>query len=321
MQIDSFEIRDDGSLARLDHIALIDRWRAGGGPYWVVFRTPESESLVRHLSALGVEPDLALELLEPGHAARVLPLERGIFFELPARIAGEPPELKSLTFLCLDRVLVTIYPTLEEDPAASLEGFVAGLRVDGASTTELLAAVLLQLSVNLRNHSTELRSRVLTLSRRMDDDPDSVTPQDLLEVKREILDLEAAAEERIPVLETLEQLRTEALDPELLGEGLQIALGNTTATSRRLDRQERRAEDLQSRFDAHQQEKANRRLGRLTIISAVFLPLTLIAGIYGMNFDVMPELHLAYAYPVTLLGMLLITVVMIWWFRDRGWMD
>lgn len=65
----------------------------------------------------------------------------------------------------------------------------------------------------------------------------------------------------------------------------------------------------------------NRRLSRLTIISAIFLPLTLLAGIYGMNFDFMPELHHPYGYFLALGVMLLTAIGMGWWFRAKGWME
>ncbi len=51
-----------------------------------------------------------------------------------------------------------------------------------------------------------------------------------------------------------------------------------------------RVKDLHSQFALAVQEKTNRRLALLTVISAIFLPLTLLAGIYGMNFAHMPEL-------------------------------
>ncbi|WP_432357795.1 magnesium/cobalt transporter CorA [Sporosarcina sp. UB5] len=57
----------------------------------------------------------------------------------------------------------------------------------------------------------------------------------------------------------------------------------------------------------------------LTIISSVFIPLTFIAGVYGMNFDHMPELHLRYGYPVVLIVMLIIGIAMIGWFTYKGW--
>ena len=58
----------------------------------------------------------------------------------------------------------------------------------------------------------------------------------------------------------------------------------------------------------------------LTIIGTIFIPLTFIAGIYGMNFEFMPELHVPYAYPMALLGMLLVALSLVFYFRRKGWL-
>jgi magnesium transporter len=58
----------------------------------------------------------------------------------------------------------------------------------------------------------------------------------------------------------------------------------------------------------------------LTIFSAFFLPLTFIVGVYGMNFDVMPELRWRYGYPVVLVVMALICGGIYRWFRRNGWL-
>jgi magnesium transporter len=57
----------------------------------------------------------------------------------------------------------------------------------------------------------------------------------------------------------------------------------------------------------------------LTIFSAIMLPLTLIAGIYGMNFDHMPELHWLHGYPFALTLMFGTGALMLLWFAVRGW--
>ena len=57
----------------------------------------------------------------------------------------------------------------------------------------------------------------------------------------------------------------------------------------------------------------------LTIMASIFIPLTFMAGIYGMNFDSMPELHTAWAYPALLAVMALTAGGMILYFRARGW--
>ena len=57
----------------------------------------------------------------------------------------------------------------------------------------------------------------------------------------------------------------------------------------------------------------------LTIIATIFIPLTFVAGIYGMNFDYMPELRWRWGYPAVLLFMLISGVIMLLYFRRRRW--
>ena len=58
----------------------------------------------------------------------------------------------------------------------------------------------------------------------------------------------------------------------------------------------------------------------LTVFSAFFLPLTFIVGVYGMNFDWMPELRERWGYPAVLGLMTIVSLVIFIWFRRRGWL-
>ncbi len=58
----------------------------------------------------------------------------------------------------------------------------------------------------------------------------------------------------------------------------------------------------------------------LTIVATIFIPLTFIVGIYGMNFQYMPELKWVWGYPIVLLGMLIIGIVMVIYFKRKKWM-
>jgi len=58
----------------------------------------------------------------------------------------------------------------------------------------------------------------------------------------------------------------------------------------------------------------------LTIMASIFIPLTFIAGVYGMNFENMPELHEKWGYPVALIVMILIAGVMITYFKRKDWL-
>lgn len=58
----------------------------------------------------------------------------------------------------------------------------------------------------------------------------------------------------------------------------------------------------------------------LTIFAAIFIPLTFIAGIYGMNFDIMPELRLPFGYAGVWLVFILVGVGMLAYFKRKGWL-
>jgi magnesium transporter len=58
----------------------------------------------------------------------------------------------------------------------------------------------------------------------------------------------------------------------------------------------------------------------LTVFAAFFLPLTFIVGIYGMNFEHMPEIESRFGYPLVLAGMAAVCGVIFAWFRRRGWL-
>jgi magnesium transporter len=82
---------------------------------------------------------------------------------------------------------------------------------------------------------------------------------------------------------------------------------------------QRRLEELQRQHLMDQQKRTEGRVRVLTVLSAVFLPLTLISGIYGMNFVNMPELDDRYSYFIVLGGMVMLAASMIMFFARRGW--
>ncbi len=57
----------------------------------------------------------------------------------------------------------------------------------------------------------------------------------------------------------------------------------------------------------------------LTVIATIFIPLTFIAGIYGMNFVNMPELQWRWGYPAVLAVMAICGGAMVWYFRRKRW--
>lgn len=79
--------------------------------------------------------------------------------------------------------------------------------------------------------------------------------------------------------------------------------------------------DMRDNYLSINANRMNSIMMTLTIISSIFIPLTFVVGLYGMNFDNMPELHWHYGYYIVLGIMVLMTVGMILWFRSKGWFN
>lgn len=82
-------------------------------------------------------------------------------------------------------------------------------------------------------------------------------------------------------------------------------------------------EDLNNLLSMHvtmASHRTNEVMRVLTVFSAFFLPLTFIVGVYGMNFEHMPELGKRWGYPAVIALMAAVCLVIFVWFRRRGWL-
>jgi magnesium transporter len=86
------------------------------------------------------------------------------------------------------------------------------------------------------------------------------------------------------------------------------------------------AGDMRDLYFTQLSQRTNDVMKLLTIISTIFMPLTLIAGIYGMNFNYeaspynMPETQWRYGYPIVMAGMAIIAIAMLAYFYRKGWL-
>ncbi|GBF11903.1 magnesium/cobalt transporter CorA [Tepidibacillus infernus] len=77
--------------------------------------------------------------------------------------------------------------------------------------------------------------------------------------------------------------------------------------------------DIRDSYLSLSSNRMNTIMMTLTVITTIFMPLTFIAGVYGMNFKYMPELNWHYGYFITLGFMGIIALSMYFWFKHKGW--
>ncbi|MFG6149120.1 magnesium/cobalt transporter CorA [Halobacillus sp. B23F22_1] len=80
-------------------------------------------------------------------------------------------------------------------------------------------------------------------------------------------------------------------------------------------------QDIRDSYLSLNSHQTNRTMQILTVISVIFMPLTFVVGVYGMNFVNMPELETESGYYVVWFIMIAMVVTMVFWFKKKGWFD
>ena len=148
---------------------------------------------------------------------------------------------------------------------------------------------------------------------------DGRVPPELNDIRGDLLDLKLHYGQLIDLSQELEEnengfFREENLRYFHMFTERVIRLRETVTGQREYVTQLR--ELVQSQLDVRQ----NRIMTVLTVITSIFMPLTLIAGWYGMNFRYMPELNWKFAYPAVFVVCVIIVIVCIIWFRKKKWL-
>jgi len=318
MKVTCFSIEPGGGLRPEPEAAAVAGWRAGTGSHWIDIGWDRPEDATAWIVGLGLDHGLVEELHLGDEETRILPLTDSVFVAflvMPGEDARTPVRF---AYLCLDRLVLTLHEQ-PEGYSGPDESLITKVKLREATTVGVVCAIAVHHSTRVRHYVGALRKRGDVLAGRMDPDPEAVSLEEILALKHRVLALGSVVDEELAVLEVLKISDHPALPLIRHAIAFQAAIENTRATDRDLDRLDRRVSDLQHRYESAQQDKTNRRLGLLTVLSAIFMPLTLIVGIYGMNFDFMPELHWRYGYFVVLGAMALIAGGLFWYFRSKWW--
>jgi magnesium transporter len=150
-------------------------------------------------------------------------------------------------------------------------------------------------------------------------DAQSKSMRELYSIKREVMLMKKVI---FPLREMISGLLREDIDAISANTALYLRDVHDH-TSQVLENIESYRELIASLMDLYLSQvsnKMNNIMKVLTVISVIFMPLTFVAGIYGMNFDDMPELHWRYGYPVVWGVMIALVIGMLIGFRKKGWL-
>jgi len=228
-----------------------------------------------------------------------------------------PLESRSTAFFIFKRLLVTIRAgdsvSVPHTGARLLDG-----RLKPPGSPLLLAHYILDTMIDRFLAMKEPMANALTTMQ--DDLLDPATPRTnwrlLLDARKQVRRLEALTESQI---EALDAWRRGTQFP--WNKSLEVRMHDLVEhVDRMLTFASGQERDLEAAVQLHfasVSHRTNKIMQVLTVLSAIFFPLTLIVGIYGMNFDNMPELHWHYGYYYVLGLLAVIGAALYWYFKSR----
>ena len=317
--VKAWQLVDGATFLPVTSAAPSAQWVGDGTLRWIDVQTPDAAELSALLTSLGTPATIIAlatdfdAMISDAHAER-----DAAWLRIPVPTTLSEQEHRFITVVALPSVLITHHRRPLER-LEKLEALLVRVFPDGTSSTALVLEVLEEFSAEDLRAYVRTRHAVDQLARTLDERPEDVTLEEIAALMRRVDLLSMVCEDHLLAVSLLPQLESQAF--RTTADRSYIA--EVTRTLDRyqygLKRAERRLEGLRQLYAAGLQEKANQRLRVLTVMSTIFLPMTLLASIYGMNFQHMPELASPYGYPAVLAAMVTIAGVQVWWYRRQGW--
>lgn len=280
---------------------------------------PRPAELSTLLEPLALPVIVLARLLDRRKLPGALAADPALLMGLPATLGSADAEPAFLRLILLPMALVTIHerpvPALEDLAKELVGAGVAGLR----DLPELMYMILDELADLSVKAQIDVRDRVFNLGRTLSRDAGKIRPNELTDLRWEVDRLASIAENQLYCVVGLQALDAAILNEPHRRPYLQDLVSELELAQRGIYRLDNRVNDLFSFYQMTQSDEVDRRLRILTIVSAVALPLGLIAGLLGMNVGGLPGGRAWYGFVVVVALMVVITVAELVYFQRRGW--
>lgn len=150
-------------------------------------------------------------------------------------------------------------------------------------------------------------------------DEDSITSESVYNIRSDIRDLKNHYEQLIDIAQVFEANENKFFKEENL-RYFSIYLNRLDRLYETSSSVRDYAMQIRDLYKMHLDIKQNNIMTILTVVTTIFMPLTLIVGWYGMNFKYMPELEYTWAYPTVFIVSILILVASLLYFKNKKWL-
>lgn len=286
--------------------------------YWIDLPETSSEEWDKELKNLGLNSVEYHICKDERPFPRVEPIANGLYLHLPASNKWEE-ESHYIHIILYKNILITHAKTDSNPLKKSWQNIKYGSLPEGEESIFLLMLLLDGLIENLVNNHLVARTEINAYIKQMAQVPNEEDNDMVVELKDRLGIIAGQCEEGFFSGTLLRTLLSRPTIPNSARNILNDILDTLVHVQKSMARLDQRLEDQLLRIDSHLQEQTDKRLRILTVISSIFMPLTFISGVYGMNFHNMPILNIPWAYYACLSVMAGLGIGMAIFFAIKGW--
>jgi len=313
-----YKIGEDQSPSSIRWADFLDSKNEATSRFFIQALSPKSEQLQHWLKAVDADPLIMDRCIDTDIISGAFFYERMVMLKLPLIKHWQSARHAEITIICLKNTLII----LGEEFLFPRNSFLPNELFLSMCRQMNITGMLFALLDGLIDHSSDLTLQMRRAVDKLENDMldcGGEFGKRLLDYNRDLAHFEIALEAKHRTLTALLTVETPPIDQSTIHEPLRDVIAHIEHSQRYVDRIEDRLSELQHHVTLILQEKTNQRLRILTVLTAIFMPLTLLAGIYGMNFRHMPELYWRYGYPLVLFIMLGIAIGLLSYFAKKGW--
>jgi zinc transporter len=291
------------------------------GERWYDVQFTESEELRRFLTPLAIHPLQLTRCLDSINNPGVISFGKSLLMEFPATFDRKSTDRSYLTFLLQNHTLVTI----RHGALGTLDDLVHSLAIEIMLPVLHLPQIIYMILDQFADLNVEaqvaIRDQILLLSNTLAENPGKVSTNDLAHIRAQVENLVSLVENQLYCISGLNASDNEVLQDPHRKAYIQDLLSETEIIQSGVYRLEIRVKDLYNDYQAVGNERVEKRLRLLTIVSAITLPLGLVAGLLGMNVGGVPGTTNSSGFIFVIVLMVLIVLVETWYFTRKGWFD
>lgn len=290
---------------------------------WLNVDGLHNEQLMQELvDALHIPADILSDVMQPGTRPQMEEFDNGLFVSLKMMQLNEKTNqvsVDNLSLVIMDKWLVTFQEEKGDlfDPVRErIRKHSRRFSILGA---DYLAFALLDVIIdNYIFILGILGEKIEELENKMVLNPDRETLKIINLLKRELSNLGRNIRPAREMIMGLVKSESDFITPQNEKHYKELQ-DNINQAVELLEYYRELLYDELNIYHSSMSTRLNDIMALLTIFSVIFIPITFIAGVYGMNFDNMPELHLRYGYFIVWGVMVLIALGMLWYFKKRKW--